>query len=75
MRAELLLCRVRTGAVKSVGTTTLPLESEIVTSSDAVGHDVHGFLAISEAVAHLDYAHGEGKLSLEINDGVEHYLR
>src|SRR6266446_10140808 len=30
--------------------------------------DVHSFLAVSEAVAHLDYAHSEGKLALEIAD-------
>jgi glyoxylase-like metal-dependent hydrolase (beta-lactamase superfamily II) len=36
-------------------------------------HDVHRFLAISEAVAHLDYAEGEGKASVELKDGVEFY--
>ena len=35
--------------------------------------DVHRFLAVSEAVAHLDYAHSEGKLKLEISDGREIY--
>lgn len=35
--------------------------------------DVHSFLAVSEAVAHLDYAHSEGKLALEIGDGREVY--
>ncbi len=35
--------------------------------------DVHRFLAVSEAVAHLDYAHSEGKLELEISDGREVY--
>ena len=39
------------------------------------GHDVHRFLAISEAVAHLDYAEGEGKTALELKDGIEHYRR
>ena len=37
--------------------------------------DVHSFLAVSEAVAHLDYAHSEGKLALEIADGSEVYRR
>jgi glyoxylase-like metal-dependent hydrolase (beta-lactamase superfamily II) len=35
--------------------------------------DVHRFLAVSEAVAHLDLAHSEGKLALEIADGKEVY--
>ena len=37
--------------------------------------DVHSFLAVSEAVAHLDYAHSEGKLNLEIGDGREVYRK
>jgi len=37
--------------------------------------DVHRFLAVSEAVAHLDYAHSEGKLELEMSDGREVYRR
>jgi glyoxylase-like metal-dependent hydrolase (beta-lactamase superfamily II) len=35
--------------------------------------DVHGFLAVSEAVAHLDLAHSEGKLAVEMNDSREVY--
>lgn len=35
--------------------------------------DVHSFLAVSEAVAHLDYAHSEGKIGMEMNDGCEVY--
>jgi hypothetical protein len=35
--------------------------------------DVHRFLAVSEAVAHLDLAHSEGKLALELSDGKEIY--
>jgi glyoxylase-like metal-dependent hydrolase (beta-lactamase superfamily II) len=37
--------------------------------------DVHRFLAVSEAVAHLDYAHSEGKLELEMTDGREIYRK
>ena len=37
--------------------------------------DVHRFLGVSEAVAHLDYAHSEGKLALEISDGREVYRK
>jgi len=40
---------------------------------DSFGHDVHRFLAISEAIAHLDYAESEGRLGLEVNNGVEYY--
>lgn len=35
--------------------------------------DVHRFLAVSEAVAHLDLAHTEGKIALELGDGKEIY--
>ena len=35
--------------------------------------DVHRFLGVSEAVAHLDYAHSEGKIALEMSDGREVY--
>src|SRR5438552_1490762 len=37
--------------------------------------DVHRFLAVSEAVAHLDYAQSEGKIALEIGEGREVYRR
>jgi glyoxylase-like metal-dependent hydrolase (beta-lactamase superfamily II) len=37
--------------------------------------DVHRFLAVSEAVAHLDQAHAEGKIALEIGDGREIYRK
>jgi glyoxylase-like metal-dependent hydrolase (beta-lactamase superfamily II) len=37
--------------------------------------DVHRFLAVSEAVAHLDLAHQEGKIEVEINGGTEVYRR
>ena len=35
--------------------------------------DVHKFLAVSEAVAHLDQAHAENKIALEMTDGRETY--
>ncbi len=35
--------------------------------------DVHRFLSVSEAVAHLDLAHSEGKIGLEMADGTEVY--
>ena len=34
---------------------------------------VHRFLAVSEAAAHLDYAHSEGKITVEIGDSREVY--
>jgi glyoxylase-like metal-dependent hydrolase (beta-lactamase superfamily II) len=38
--------------------------------------DVHRFLAVSESVAHLDLAHSEGKLAVELSsDGREVYRR
>ncbi len=37
--------------------------------------DVHRFLAVSEAVAHLDQAQSEGKIALELSDGREIYRK
>ena len=37
--------------------------------------DVHRFLAVSEAVAHLDYAESEGRIAVELSDGCEVYRR
>lgn len=37
--------------------------------------DVHRFLAVSEAAAHLDYAYSEGKLAVEMSDGQEIYRK
>lgn len=37
--------------------------------------DVHRFLAVSEAVAHLDLAHSEGKLAVELAGDKEVYRR
>lgn len=42
---------------------------------DAIDRDVHRFLAISEAIAHLDYAETEGKIAVELKDGVEFYRK
>ncbi len=41
----------------------------------AVGDDVHRFLAVSEAIAHLDYAEQEGKIAVEFKNGVELYRK
>lgn len=42
---------------------------------DSFDHDVHRFLAISEAIAHLDYAESAGKIGVETSSGVELYRR
>lgn len=42
---------------------------------DAVGRDVHRFLAVSEAIAHLDYAVGEGRIGVDSSAPVEIYRR
>ncbi len=41
----------------------------------AMNDSFHQFLAISEAVAHLDYAESEGKIAFELKDGAEVYRR
>jgi glyoxylase-like metal-dependent hydrolase (beta-lactamase superfamily II) len=40
---------------------------------DSIGHDVHRFLAISEAIAHLDYAESERRVAVEMSGGIEIY--
>jgi glyoxylase-like metal-dependent hydrolase (beta-lactamase superfamily II) len=42
---------------------------------DAIDRDVHRFLAISETIAHLDYAEAEGKIAVEFKEGVEFYRK
>jgi len=42
---------------------------------NAINRDVHRFLAISEAVAHLDYAEQTGKIAVEMKEGVEFYRK
>jgi glyoxylase-like metal-dependent hydrolase (beta-lactamase superfamily II) len=59
------------GLVPTSGVTAFDIAKKMFAASfDA---DVHRFLAISEAIAHLDYAHSEGKIAVELNDGVEYY--
>ncbi|MEP7147840.1 MAG: MBL fold metallo-hydrolase [Acidobacteriota bacterium] len=57
--------------VSHAGATAFELARNLFPAS--FDHDVHRFLAISEAVAHLDYAEGEGKINVEFRDGVEFY--
>ena len=51
------------------GATAFDVAQQMFPGAD----DVHRFLAVSEAVAHLDLAHTEGKLAVEISEGTEIY--
>lgn len=53
------------------GATAWDVAQEMFPGSD----DVHRFLAVSETVAHLDLAHSEGKLAVEMGDGREVYRK
>jgi glyoxylase-like metal-dependent hydrolase (beta-lactamase superfamily II) len=57
--------------VPKTGTTAFALAKELFPNS--FDHDVHRFLAISEAVAHLDYAHSHGRVEREVKDGIEFF--
>lgn len=41
----------------------------------AIDQNVHRFLAISESIAHLDYAEMEGRIAVEMKSGVEIYRK
>jgi glyoxylase-like metal-dependent hydrolase (beta-lactamase superfamily II) len=53
------------------GATAWEIAREMFPGAD----DVHRFLAVSEAVAHLDLAHSEGKIALEISGPKEVYQK
>ena len=57
--------------VPANGTTAWSLARRLF--PDSIDQGVHRFLAISEAIAHLDYAEAEGKIGVEISGGVEYY--
>jgi glyoxylase-like metal-dependent hydrolase (beta-lactamase superfamily II) len=59
------------GLVPEEGATAWEVSRELFPDST----DVHRFLAVSEAAAHLDLAHSEGRLSVELSDGREVYRR
>lgn len=59
------------GLVPKAGATAWDVSRALFPQTD----DVHRFLAVSEAVAHLDLAHSEGKIALELGDGREVYRR
>src|SRR5438128_3647556 len=51
--------------VPKTGITAWAIAREMFPETD----DVHRFLSVSEAVAHLDLAHSEGKIEVEFADG------
>ena len=55
--------------VAKIGVTAWDVALEMFPKAD----DVHRFLSVSESVAHLDLAHSEGKISLELNGQREVY--
>ncbi len=59
------------GSLPKTGATAWQVAQQMFPDAD----DVHRFLSVSEAVAHLDLAHSEGKIALELADGVEVYRR
>src|ERR1051325_1033543 len=59
------------GFIPKAGGTAWEVSRKMFPQTD----DVHRFLAVSEAAAHLDYAHSEGKIDVEIGDGREVYRR
>jgi glyoxylase-like metal-dependent hydrolase (beta-lactamase superfamily II) len=59
--------------IPSHGATAFDVASKLF--SAAFNQDVHRFLAISEAIAHLDHAEREAKLVVELREGVEIYRR
>ena len=58
---------------KTDGATAWEIAQKLFPS--AIGKDVHQFLAVSEAIAHLDYAESERKIAVEIKEGTELYRR
>jgi glyoxylase-like metal-dependent hydrolase (beta-lactamase superfamily II) len=59
--------------IPSEGTTAFDVAVKLFPQS--IDQDVHRFLAISEAIAHLDHAEHEGKIVLELRGAVEFYRR
>jgi glyoxylase-like metal-dependent hydrolase (beta-lactamase superfamily II) len=57
--------------IEPAGSTAFDVARRLFPNS--INNDVHRFLAISEAVAHLDLAHAENKIALETSNGVEYY--
>ncbi len=60
-------------ALDSRGATAYDIAGKIF--PDAVEKDSQRFLAVSEAIAHLDYAGQAGKIAVEAREGVEFYRK
>ncbi|MBS1793136.1 MAG: MBL fold metallo-hydrolase [Acidobacteria bacterium] len=61
------------GLVAKAGVTAFDVAQKLFPK--ALDHDVHRFLAVSESIAHLDYAESEGKIAVEFKGGVEVYRK
>ena len=61
------------GLVGQKGVTAFEVAQKLF--PNAIDRDVHRFLAISEAVAHLDYAETQHKIAVEFQNGVEYYRK
>jgi len=59
------------GSIPKNGATAWEVSRALFPETD----DVHRFLAVSEAAAHLDYAESEGKIAVEMSDGREVYRK
>lgn len=59
------------GLVTKEGSTAWDIAQSVF--PDAINENVHRFLAVSEAIAHLDYAQSEGRIGVEMVNGVEVY--
>ena len=57
--------------ISKEGSTAWQIAGQMFPGAD----DVHRFLAVSEAAAHLDFAHAEGKIDLELHGATETYRR
>lgn len=57
--------------VTKTGVTAWELAQKLF--PNAIDENIHRFLAISEAVAHLDFAESENKIAMEMKNGMEFY--
>ncbi len=61
------------GLVSNDGVTAWDVAQRLF--PNAIDQNVHRFLAISESIAHLDYAEMLGKIGIELSNGVEYYRK
>jgi glyoxylase-like metal-dependent hydrolase (beta-lactamase superfamily II) len=59
--------------VPAAGVTAFDVARKLFPHS--IDRDVHRFLALSEAIAHLDYAESERKIAVEFRNGTEVYRK